>query len=554
MMKLRQAGVYMIFVFTIFLTKEVYSQTLTVSSQQLDFGNAFENAPDSLPLSVFNNLGHNVSVTGIKFYNTYGSPAFSASMDNFLIADGSSQLIWIKFSPRHNIFHNSEMVIENTSLRGYVRVDLIGQGKYSNSYYNATENLSEENLKSSLHVITGAGYDTLGYNFARDSMFMWLDNKRVNGQGASLNTLESIYTGALATAYISRSDCQTTFSFNTEHTFPQSFFSQAEPMRSDLHHLFPTDDASNNFRADNPFGVVINPTWSAGGSRGTNTLFEPRDQQKGATARAMFYFVLRYQNYNNFLTSQEAVLRTWHQNFLPDQIERKRNDDINLIQHNRNPFVDYPQFIERIHSISGFSTEPVSASVDFTQDTIVYGFVQQSTAAVFNYVIVNKGNTVIQFSNFNLSNPAILSFQSGGNNVTLAPGEAHVIEINLTTLNASVVHEFLTFNTNVSGSTNVSVPIYANDSIVSGILANENTSSGIEIFPNPAHEQLLLTANQHKLKSVRIIDAFGREVKNETDLQSVQALVLDVKSLHPGIYFLFVITESGMLNSRFIKE
>ncbi len=555
-MKIGFAGMCALLLLSVFSSEKLFSQTLTVSSSQLNFGNAYENAPDSLSLTIFNNMGHTVQVTGIKFYDTYGTPAFSVNTSWFSIADGSSQQVWVKFSPRHNIAHNSEMVIENTGLRGYVSVDLIGQGKYSNTYYNASENLSEENLKTSLHTITGIGYDTLGYNTARDSMFMWLDNKRTNGQGATVNTLESIYTGALATGYVSRSDCQTTYNFNTEHTFPQSFFSQLDPMVSDLHHLFPTDDASNNYRSNNPFGEVVSPTWSSGGSIGTTSLFEPRDVQKGATARAMLYFVMRYQNYNNFLTSQEAVLRTWHQNFPPNQIEKKRNDDINLIQHNRNPFVDYPQFIDRIHSISNTSVAPVLPSVDLTEDTIVYGFVQQSVSNVFQYVIVNKGNTTIYLSNLNLSNPAILSFQSGGSSVSVSPGDAHVVEINLVTSSSNPVHEFLMFSTDVPGQSSVSIPVYANDSIVSGIQSSDaNMVSGkMNIFPNPAYDKLFINSMDSKIKGISILDVIGREVRCENYFSILNSLSLDVKELTNGIYFLLITTESGIVKERFVKE
>jgi hypothetical protein len=108
-----------------FLVVNLFSQTLTVNSGQLNFGNAFENSPDSLQLTLSNSLGRNVTVTGIKFYNTYGSPAFSAYPTWFIIPSGGSANIWVKFSPRHNIYHNSEMVIENDGLRGYVNVDLL---------------------------------------------------------------------------------------------------------------------------------------------------------------------------------------------------------------------------------------------------------------------------------------------------------------------------------------------------------------------------------------------------------------------------------------------
>ena len=131
-----------------FLAEDISCQTLTVSSNQLSFGNVFENSPDSLQISITNSLGRDVTVTGIKFYNTYGSQPFTASSTWFTIAAGFSVTIWIKFSPAHNIFHNSEMIIENDGLRGFVNVDLIGQGKYSDRYYDQTENLSEENLKN----------------------------------------------------------------------------------------------------------------------------------------------------------------------------------------------------------------------------------------------------------------------------------------------------------------------------------------------------------------------------------------------------------------------
>ena len=139
-----------------YLPSLVHAQGLTVSSAQLNFGVAYENAPDSLLLTIQNPTSRDISVTGIKFYTTYGQPAFSSRFTNaYVISAGSSQAEWIKFSPRHNILHNTEMVIENDGLRGYVSVDLIGQGRYSKTYYSATENTSEEALKTSIHNVTG---------------------------------------------------------------------------------------------------------------------------------------------------------------------------------------------------------------------------------------------------------------------------------------------------------------------------------------------------------------------------------------------------------------
>ena len=562
-MKMSVVRLVSVVLYCLLMVDVANGQTLTVSTSQLNFGNVYENAADSLPLTVTNNLGHEVQVTAIKFYTTYGSPAFSTNASNFNLPGGSSQLIWIKFSPRHNISHNSEMVIYNDALRGTVRVDLVGQGKYSLPYYNATENLSEENLKTTIRTITGIGYDTLGYNLARDTMFMWMDNQRINGQGASQNTLECIYTGRLAVGYISRQDAQNTltYSFNTEHTFPQGFFPSApnnEPMRSDLHHIFPTDDDANNYRSNNPFGIVTNPTWSVGGSKGTTTLFEPRDQQKGRTARAMMYFVLRYQDYTNFFSGQESILRTWHHDFSPTQVERKRNNDIYSVQNNRNPFVDYPQFIERIFSIANFSIAPVTSLMDLTQDTIVYGYVQPSVAHVFHYVIVNHGNTAIYFSNISVSNSGLFSFLSGGNDTIIDPGEALGIDLRLFTSNQNSIHDSLMFQTDVTGFNRVKIPIYANDPVVNGIQQQQTDGfleAGIQLYPNPTNDKLFLTSAFSKIEKIRIVDVLGKVVKQENKLISpMDTDEIDVSRLNAGIYFLLIQLQDRMVTKRIVKN
>ncbi len=537
------------FILFIFFASSIYCQTLSVNINQISFGNVFENSPDSSQITITNSIGRDVTITGIKFYNTYGSPAFSALSTGFIISDGASASIWIKFSPLHNIFHNSEMIIENDGLRGYLNVDLLGQGKYSDHYYDQTENLSEENLKNVIKLITGNGYISLGYNVARDSMFMKIDNKRTNGQGSAQNTLECVYTGRLAVGYTNRSDCQTNFSFNTEHTLPQSLFSSQEPMKSDLHHLFPTDDLANNQRGDNPFAVVTNPTWNSGGSFSDGIIFEPRDEQKGASARALFYFVLRYQNYSNFLTSQETILRTWNQNFPVSAIDRKRNSDIFSIQRNKNPFIDYPVFLDRISSLSSNSSSPLISSIDLVQDTITYGTVPSGTPVLFNYVIVNNGNTNIHFSNFNLTHPAELSFASTGNDTTIAPGESLPVLIRCLTVDADSIHAFLSFNTDATGNSSVSIPIFVNDSIFTGI---EEIYSDIIISPNPAHDRLNVSFIQSAgTFKWALYDIAGKKISSS--LLGVDG-VIDLNGIGSGIYILQLVGKNGVANRKVVVQ
>ncbi|MFM7218191.1 MAG: hypothetical protein ACKO1U_09250, partial [Bacteroidota bacterium] len=119
-------------------------QALTSTVSQLNFGVVTESAPDSLPLTLTNTLSRPVTITNLRFYTTYGAPAFSCRYNWFFIPSGGSITCWIRFSPRHNIFHNSELIIEDDGLRGPLRIDLLGQGCFSNSYYSSTEDLAEE--------------------------------------------------------------------------------------------------------------------------------------------------------------------------------------------------------------------------------------------------------------------------------------------------------------------------------------------------------------------------------------------------------------------------
>ncbi|MFM2206524.1 MAG: hypothetical protein RL213_499 [Bacteroidota bacterium] len=556
-MKIRQYPFYALFLVSLTFVQlliqpsSACAQALVPSPAQLNFGTVYENAPDSILLTLTNTLSRPVQVRSMRFYSTYGAPAFSTSASWFTVPANGSSTVWIRFSPRHNILHNSELLIFDDGLRGVTRVDLTGQGRYSNSYYPSTENLSEEPLKSALRTLLAIGYDTLGYVVARDSMFMQIDNKARNGQGATQNTIESCYTGALAVGYTDRTDCQNTFSFNTEHTFPQGFFGSLEPMRSDLHHLYPCDDLSNNTRGNNPFGVVTNPTYSDGGSLSDGSFFEPRDYQKGRASRSLLYFVIRYQDYTNFVRPQESLLRSWHAAFPPDATERRRNDDIYSDQHNRNPFVDYPQFLERIHAVANTSIEPADSSLDFSEDTLVYGFVPPGNTAVYQYVIANDGNRPVGLSNFSLSIPSVFSFASGGNGVSLQPGDAAVVQISATPSGSGSVAAFLSYSTTLPGSPSVSVPIYLNDSLLNTV--TDPPSASFEVFPNPTGDRLFIRTDLKASFSLVLTDITGRILAVLHDANPV-SVSLDLSLLPAGTYLLTASSGNSLFRRTVLKQ
>lgn len=522
------------------------AQGLIPSTTQIYFGSVNELNADSLPVTLNNTGNSDITVTGYRFYNTYGVPAFSTLANPATVQANTSMMIYIRFAPRHNIFHNSELIIENNSHQGDIRIDLHGQGHYSKSYYNSSENLEEEALKTELQTITGNNYHSMGYNVARDSMFMLIDNKMFNGQGASQNSIECVYTGRVATGYTDRTDCQSTYSFNTEHTFPQGYFGSAEPMKSDLHHLFPTDDAANNARGSLPFGIVTNPTqFNNGGSKGDNSKFEPRDQHKGHVARAMLYFLIRYSNYTGFVTSaNESLLKQWNTQFTTDGIEATRNSDIFTYQHNRNPFVDYPQFADRITSFISNSTAVTVNSIDLPEDTIDFGLVNATVAQVYKYWIVNNGNVPVTLNNFSLDLP-VLSFVNGsGNSVTVNPGEAVEQDVQLVNATPGALNGNLSFNTTASGAT-VNIPVVAQVSLTA---LNEIDPHTIHIYPNPFTDRFCVDGQLH---DVVITDITGRVYKTFELLQNCNNELSDIPA---GVYIIHATAGGEEMHVKLVHQ
>lgn len=146
-------------------------------------------------------------------------------------------------------------------------------------------------------------------------------------------------------------------SINVEHTWPQSRFSRAYDkslQKSDLHHLFPTDEGVNRTRGNHPFGEVDTDLETLGcegprfglGTSGAQEIFEPPQNHKGNVARALFYFSIRYEL--SISKSEEEVLRQWHQEDPVDEDEINRNNKIFELQRNRNPFIDFPNLETKI--------------------------------------------------------------------------------------------------------------------------------------------------------------------------------------------------------------
>jgi deoxyribonuclease-1 len=212
--------------------------------------------------------------------------------------------------------------------------------------YEHIEWMRDKNLKDALYDLV-KNHKSLDYDREAKSAMVAADG----GFDVIDGRVECLYTGEL----FRPDQLDREGGFNMEHSWPKSKGAGSRPAESDLHHLFPTERTINSYRSSYPFGetdCVSSCRVSRGGSKlghapGTNQwVFQVRPERQGDIARAQFYFAIRYRR--SISNDEEATLRRWNASDPPDDRERARNLAIERYQKNRNPFVERPDFVDRI--------------------------------------------------------------------------------------------------------------------------------------------------------------------------------------------------------------
>ncbi len=545
LVKVKRTFLSLFLVLNILSGKEGMGQSpLQVSINQLAFGNKTELSNDTLGIWVTNidTVPLNCRATCLPYYGDY---PFRTSDSLFTLAAGQNKRIIISFNPIHNTFNNSELWVSHSGLGGQIRVDLTGQGVYSNTYYNSTQNLEGEPLRQALATRLSSPYTSLGYSGtsnARLRMFGTADNWKVNGrEPAHANPYknECVYSGR--TISYTAADFNTgtlnnaPYSMNTEHTWPQSFMGSVEPMQSDMHHLFISDGGLNSARGNKPFGWVPNPTLTySGGSKANSIWFEPRDAHKGPVSRAVLYFALRHAAnaavVQNFLdTSQQRMLREWVKLFPSDSVAKRRNNDIQAAQGNRNALVDYPQFLDRLSTVLPPSASPSIRNARISENSIQFGVVGLGIVRSHEIWVFNGGNQPLQVNGLSITGTGIEFGPNGGNsmaNFSVAPGES----VNITLRNTSTLTPGNTYNAICSlslGYTGQAAAIYTVPvQVTAANSANQCSISGTLKYDNLALTPLAGV-------TLRLIDSQGNTVgQTVTDAQGNY----HISNIVPGTY------------------
>ncbi|MGI5375633.1 endonuclease I family protein [Streptomyces sp. CA-251387] len=227
---------------------------------------------------------------------------------------------------------------------------------YDSTYYKNAVGKTGTSLKSSLHTIISS-QTKLSYSA------LWEALKVTDQDPNNSSNVKLLYSGISRSKSLNGGD---TGDWNREHVWAISHgdLTTSTGPGTDLHHIRPEDVQVNSIRGNKDFDNGGSSFTNSGGSLTDSNSFEPRDAVKGDVARMILYMAVRYEgddswsdlepndsvsNGSNPYMGRLSVLKAWNDEDPPDAFEERRNQVIyDTYQHNRNPFIDHPEWVEAI--------------------------------------------------------------------------------------------------------------------------------------------------------------------------------------------------------------
>lgn len=232
----------------------------------------------------------------------------------------------------------------------------------TSDYFGIPSDTTGNDLKAQLHDLID-DHEALNYRELWDAL-AYTDQDPNNPGHVIL-----LYTGWSLPADAHGNDPS---GWNREHVWSKSRgdFGTRQGAGTDLHAIRPAEVTVNTARGNKAFDEGGEPYIDRDGftnCRRDQDSWEPRPEVRGDIARMLFYMAVRYEDPELDLELTEdtasqgnkspahgvlTTLLNWHQQDPPDAYEQERNNRIEQIQGNRNPFIDRPEFVERIWDTS----------------------------------------------------------------------------------------------------------------------------------------------------------------------------------------------------------
>ncbi|GEM_PF-619707 len=338
---------------------------------------------------------------------------------------------------------------------------LFGAAQIPAGYYDSADGLGGDALKTALYNII-KGHKI--YEYTADTTDVWDILKVTDRDPQNSANVILVYTGVSVNAAQEWNDGN---GWEREHVWAKSRgdFGTEMGAGTDVHHLRPINSDVNTMRNNRWFAesneeYILNNVSTGCFYSSTEWTWEPRPEFKGDAARMIFYMATRYEGENGELDLEVvdyfpdagtnaplhallSDLLAWHIEDPVSDFERNRNNIIySQYQHNRNPFIDHPEWVQCIwdNNCSGlwFSSTPVTQLTD-----------RES----YTYTIVGNGAATSDLTISLEAAPAWLSLGSSTNSggyvsvvlsgtPTTANLGAHSVSLKLTNGTESLYQDF----------------------------------------------------------------------------------------------------------------
>lgn len=234
-------------------------------------------------------------------------------------------------------------------------------------YYSAAEGLTGESLKSALYTVIKGHTE---YPYTSSGTDTWDILKESDKDPENAANVILFYTGWSVNG---AQEFNNENGWNREHVWAKSRgdFGTSPGPGTDTHHLRPSDISVNNARGNRWFDHCVTPYVDGGLETGCFTsvsslTWQPRAEVKGDVARMIFYMATRYEGESgepdleliDYLPADDytkdpvhaklSTLLEWHLEDPVSTFEENRNEVVYGYQHNRNPFVDHPEYVNQI--------------------------------------------------------------------------------------------------------------------------------------------------------------------------------------------------------------
>lgn len=280
-------------------------------------------------------------------------------------------------------------------------------------YYNAAEGLTGEALKSALYTVIKGHTE---YPYSSSGTDTWDILKESDRDPDNADNVILFYTGWSVNG---PQEFNNENGWNREHVWAKSRgdFGTSPGPGTDTHHLRPSDISVNNARGNRWFDHCVTPYVDGGLETGCFTsvsslTWQPRAEVKGDVARMLFYMATRYEGESgepdleliDYLPADDytkdpvhaklSTLLEWHLEDPVNTFEENRNEIVYSYQHNRNPFVDHPEYVNQIWgSDPGVGIEKTS-----NQQLRIY---PNPSRDIVTITLENAGEYIIELSTLN---------------------------------------------------------------------------------------------------------------------------------------------------------